>query len=251
MASTQEKIITGVVESIDDPTFAGRIKVRVEGYHDNMKTEELPWCSFGGSGVFSGGGGGSISIPRVGAQVRVTFKDDKATSMEWHANNLIDKDLIKEIRSDYAGSTVIMYDSRQDVSIKFQPGSGLLLYYGGSHIQILPDNTINIHYGTGASGTQIQLSNGRVDIQASDQINISTPGTLNLEADSITLNGKSIVQIKGDKPGEAAANGISVVNALLQLATAIDAKVPQTAGQTTSFINSVKEGILNQQIQYI
>lgn len=108
-----------------------------------------------------------------------------------------------------------MYDSRQDVSIKFQPSSGLLLYYGGSHIQILPDNTINIHYGTGASGTQIQLSNGRVDIQASDQINISTPGTLNLEADSVTINGKSVVQIKGDKPGEAAANGISVVNALL------------------------------------
>jgi hypothetical protein len=46
-----------------------------------------------------------------------------------------------------------------------------------------------------------------------------------LEADNITLNGDT-VQIKGDKPGECCANGISVVNALLKLATAIDAKVP-------------------------
>jgi hypothetical protein len=131
---TQNKILTGIVESIDDPTFAGRIKVRVEGYHDNMSTEELPWCTFGGSNVFSGGGGGSISIPRVGSTVRVSFRDNNSTSMEWSCNNLVDKDLINEIRSDYAGTTVLMYDSRQDLSIKFQPGSGLLLYFKGSHI---------------------------------------------------------------------------------------------------------------------
>jgi hypothetical protein len=222
---TQNKILTGVVESIDDPTFAGRIKVRVEGYHDNMSTEELPWCTYGGSNIFSGGGGGSISIPRVGSAVRVSFKDDNPTSMEWSGNNLIDKDLINEIQSDYAGSTVLMYDSRQDISIKFQPGSGLLLYFKGSHIQIMPDNTINIHYGEGNSGTQIQLSSGKIDIQAQNEINLTTSGNINLEADSITLNGDT-VQIKGDKPGECCANGISVVNALLKLATAIDAKVP-------------------------
>lgn len=152
-SSSKDKILTGIVESIDDPTFSGRIKVRVQGFHDNMTTEELPWCSYGGSGVFSGDGGGSISIPRVGAQVRVKFRDNSVTSMEWTGNNLIDKQLIKEIATDYEGSTVIMYDSRQDVSIKFQPNSGLLLYFAGSHIQILPDNTINIHYGEGTSGT--------------------------------------------------------------------------------------------------
>lgn len=246
-----DNIKTGIVESIDDPTKAGRIKVRVAGLHDHIKTEELPWCTFGGSGMFSGGGGGSISIPRVGAEVRVSFKGDSPTDMEWSANNIIDKDLINEISSDYAGSTVIFYDSRQDVSIKFQPGSGLLLYYGGSHIQIMPDNTINIHYGEGTTGTQIQLSNGKVDIQAQNQINISTPGTLNLEADSITVNGKSAVQIKGDAPGQVAANGKALISALLNMATIIDAKVPQSGGSCVSFLNSSKEGILNQQIQYI
>lgn len=247
----QDQIITGTVENIDDPTCSGRIKVRVPGYHDNMKTEELPWCTYAGSNVFSSGGGGSISIPRVGAQVRVQFKDGKATSMEWTGNNLIDKELINEIKGDYAGSHVLMYDAGADLSIKFQPGSGLLLYFKGSHIQILPDNTVNIHYGEGTSGTQIQLSNGRVDIQAKDQINLTTGGVINLEADQIVLNGRSNVQIKGDLPGECSVNGVSLMTALLQLAIAIDNKVPATGGSTQAYINSLKEGILNQQIQLI
>lgn len=247
----QDQIITGTVENIDDPTCAGRIKVRVPGYHDNMKTEELPWCTYAGSNIFSGGGGGSISIPKVGSQVRVQFKDGKATSMEWTGVGVVDKELIKEIKNDYAGSHIILYDSSADLSIKYQPSSGLLLYFKGSHIQVLPDNTINIHYGEGTSGTQIQLSNGKVDIQAQNQINLTTGGVINLEADQVTINGKSAVQIKGDLPGECAVNGVSLVTALLQLAMAIDAKVPATGGSTQAYINSLKEGILNQQIQLI
>ena len=204
----QDEIIVGVVESIDDPTYSGRIKVRVKGFHDNLKTEELPWCTYAGSSNFSGTGGGSISIPRVGATVRVRFKDEKSTSMEWTGTK-------------------------------------------GSYIQITPDNNITIHYGEGATGTQIQLSNGRVDIQAQTQINITSGKAINIEADTITLNGNTAVQIKGDKAGECAINGVQLISALLQLAQGIDAKVPQTAGQETSYVNAVKEGLLNQSIQYI
>lgn len=35
----KDAIIMGVVESIDDPTYSGRIKVRVKGFHDNIPTE--------------------------------------------------------------------------------------------------------------------------------------------------------------------------------------------------------------------
>ena len=247
----QDEIIVGVVESIDDPTYSGRIKVRVKGFHDNLKTEELPWCTYAGSSNFSGTGGGSISIPRVGATVRVRFKDEKSTSMEWTGTGTLDKELINEIKSDYAGSHVLLYDTASDISIKFQPGSGLVLYYKGSYIQITPDNNITIHYGEGATGTQIQLSNGRVDIQAQTQINITSGKAINLEADTITLNGNTAVQIKGDKAGECAINGVQLISALLQLAQGIDAKVPQTAGQEVSYVNAVKEGLLNQSVQYI
>ena len=144
--------------------------------------------------------------------------------MEWTGTGTLDKELINEIKSDYAGSHVLLYDTASDISIKFQPGSGLVLYYKGSYIQITPDNNITIHYGEGATGTQIQLSNGRVDIQAQTQINITSGKAINLEADTITLNGNTAVQIKGDKAGECAINGVQLISALLQLAQGIAAK---------------------------
>lgn len=135
MANTTDSIITGIIESIDDPTCSGRVKIRVPGLNDNIPTEQLPWVSMANSGVTSGAaGGGSISVPEVGAHVRVAFKDNDPTTMEWSGNNKIDPELINEISSDYAGTTVLMYDSRQDATIKFQPGSGITIYFLGSHI---------------------------------------------------------------------------------------------------------------------
>lgn len=247
----QDSVILGTVESIDDPTYSGRIKVRVPGMHDNIPTEQLPWCTYGGSSVFSGNGGGSLSIARVGQQVRVQFKSNSITSMEWYANGRLDPDLINEIKSDYEGTHVLLYDSAADLSIKYQPGTGITVYYIGSFLQIAPDGNITLHYGKGASGTQIQLSNGRCDIQASSEINLTTPGTINLEADNIIMNAKTTTQIKGNSPGESAVNASKLMSALTMIASAVDAKVPQTGGMTQQYLTSMKEGIMNQQIQYI
>lgn len=247
----QDSINFGEVVSIDDPTFSGRIKVRVAGMHDNIPVEQLPWCTYGGSNIFSGKGGGSLSVARVGQKVRVQFKSTDNTSMEWYAIVQLDPDLINEIKSDYEGTQVLLYDSTVGLSIKYQSQTGLVLYYAGSYIQISPDNTITVHYGLGATGTQIQLSDGRVDIQAGDEINLTTSGTINLEADNIVLNAKTATQISGTSSAECAINGSKLMTALLMMASAIDAKVPQTAGQTGATINALKEQILNQKIQYI
>lgn len=246
-----DSIILGTVESIDDPTYSGRIKVRVPGLHDNITTEELPWCTYGGSPFFSGNGGGSLSVARVGQQVRVQFKSGEKTSMEWLANNQLDPDLINEIKDDYENAQVLLYDSAVDLSIKFQTGTGLTLYYQGSFIQIMPDNTITIHYGLGATGTQIQLSDGRVDIQANQQINLTTPGTINLEADNIILNSKSSTQLKGEAAGEAAINGAALMSLLTIIAGVVDSKIPAGPGITAQTVNSFKNAILNKHIQYI
>lgn len=247
----KNKIVMGIVESVDDPTFSGRIKVRVDGFHDNIPTEQLPWCVYAGSSIASTNGGGSISIPRVGQKVRVNLRGNSKTSMEWCGIAQIDPQMITELKDDYQGSHVLLYDSGADVTIKYQPGSGLVIYSGGSFIQISPDNNIMIHYGEGATGTQIQLSDKRIDIQAQDQINITSSNAINLEAETITLNAGTAVQIAGDKPGECAVNGVQLMTALLALAQQVDMKVPQTAGQATSFVNSTKEGLLNQSIQYV
>lgn len=249
----KNKIVIGTVESIDDPTFSGRIKVRVEGYFDNIPTEQLPWCAYGGSPINSNGGGGSLSVARVGQQVRINFVngEENPESMEWYAIAELDPKLIDELVDDYPESQILLYDSANDISIKWQSKSGMVIYYSGSYIQIAPDNTITIHYGLGATGTQIQLSEGRVDIQAPDEINLTTHGTINLEADNIVLNAKASTQIKGAKAGECAINGNKLITALLALAQSCDMKTPMTAGVCTQRINSMKEGLMNSKIQYI
>ena len=247
------KITYGIVEDIDDPTCSGRIKVRIDGYMENVPTDQLPWVSFGGSAINSANGGGAISVARVGQKVRVRFDkgEGNASSIEWYAVNELDKDLINEIASDYANTHVLLYDSANDLSIKYQTSTGIVIYYQGSFIQIMPDNTITLHYGKGVSGTQIQLSDGRVDVQGSREINLSTKGTVNIEADNIVLNAKSSIQMKGDASGECAVNGVKLMTLLTMLANHIDMKVPQTAGISSQLVNSMKEGVLNQKIQHI
>lgn len=251
----QNNIVIATVVSIDDPTYSGRIKVRVPGFHDSIVNDDLlPWCSYGGSSVFSGdanGGGGSISVARVGQQVRVKFNSDDPTSMEWYATGILDKDLREELKNDYKNAHVLLYDSAVDLSIKYQTSTGLIIYYKGSYIQITPDNNITIHYGEGNTGTQIQLSDKRVDIQAQQQINLTTPGTINLEADNIILNSKTSTQLKGDKAGEVNVNGTALMSMLTILASMIDAKIPMSGGVAGQLVNSKKEAILNQHIQLI
>ena len=248
-----KKVKTGVVESIDDPTCSGRIKVRVKGLHDNIATESLPWCNYAGSGMFSGSGGGQISIPRVGQKVRVRFAQEDVNSMEWYGTNTIDRKLSEEIASDYAGSQVLLYDSEYDLSIKFQPGSGLVFYYKGSYMQMTPDNTVTIHYGPDeTTGVQIQLTDGKIYIQALQQINITSGNEVNIEGKVITLNGESAVRIKGTTPNTCAVNATQLITLLQTMATNIDTKLGQSkSGICAAAVSGSKEKIMNQHILYI
>lgn len=247
------KVKTGIVESIDDPTCSGRIKVRVKGLHDNIDTNSLPWCNYSGSGMFSGSGGGQISIPRVGSRVRVKFSADDVNAMEWYGTNTIDRQLAEELAEDYGGSQVLLYDSEYDLSVKFQPNSGLAFYYKGSYIQITPDNNITLHYGPDeTTGVQIQLSNGKVYIQAPEQINITSGNEVNIEGKVITLNADSAVRIKGSTPNNCAVNGIQLMTLLETIAANIDSKIGASKiGVCQSLVTGSKQKVLNQNILYL
>src|SRR5574344_18465 len=243
----------GTVESIDDPNFAGRIKVRINGINDNIPVNQLPWATFIGSGISSGNGSGSLSIPKVGSKVRVHFKNNDINSIEWSGAIKLDKKLSEEIADDYQGTQVLLYDSDSDLSIIFQPNSGLRIYYKGSNIQISPDGTITLHYGDTQSGTNIQLSDSRIDIQAPQEINLTSNNDINIEAKNIVLNGTKSVSIKGNKSGvgQCAVNGNELISILNSLATLRDQKIPNTAGVATSRVTGSKELLLNQNIEYI
>ena len=238
------KIQTGVVESIDDPTFAGRIKVRVQGLHDNIPTESLPWCNY------SGPGGGQLFLPEVGEHVRVKFSQDDINNMEWYGTNSITRELAQELATDYKGSRCVLYDPKEDISIKYQRGSGLIMYYKGSYVQITPDNTITVHYGPeDTTCVQIQLTDGKIYLQSTQQINITSGNEINLEAKTINLNAENNIKLKGDSPNNCMINGTELITLLSSLATIIDSKLgASSAGMAQALVLGAKEKIMDQKL---
>ncbi len=111
----------------------------------------------------------------------------------------------------------------------------MVLYYQGSYIQITPDNKITIHQGPDeTSGTQIQLSDGKVYIQAPHEINITSGNEVKIEAKNITLDAESSIKIKGDTSNTCAVNSSELINLLSLLATIIDTKLPATFGSAAA-----------------
>lgn len=237
----------GIVESNQDPTCTGRLKVRIPGLNDNIPTESLPWCNYAGSGS----GSGQLSIPKVGQYVKLQLAQDNVNNIEWYAIAGINEQLSWELAADYEGSQSLLYDPDYDISLKFQPNSGLLLYYKGSYIQITPDNNITLLYKDNTSGVSIQLTDGKIYIQGSDQINISSGNEINLEAKTITINADSQLILKGDSPNNCAVNGKELITVLQQLALQIDSKLGASTTNTASAtVSGAKERLLNQQIAY-
>jgi hypothetical protein len=70
-----------------------------------------------------------------------------------------------------------------------------------------------------------------------------------VEANTITLNGKNNVQIKGDTPGEVAVNGKALYRLLMTMATQCDLKIP-SSHTITDTVTATYQALLNQQIQY-
>lgn len=246
------KFITGEVVNIDDPTYAGRCKIRIKGYNDQIEDVNLPWVTYGGSNIFSGNGaGGQLSVPKVGSKVRIQQKKDDPNSFEWYSLNRIDRMLAEEIADDYAGTHVLLYDSDVELAVMFKPQTGFRIFYQDNYIQISPDDMITIHRGGPESPDTIQMSEGKIDIQSQNEINLTTGSTIRLNAENIILNGTSCVQIKGDSPGSCATNSDELMKLLMNLARTIDLKIPASGGVAANMVNGAKSAIMNEQIQFI
>ena len=89
------------------------------------------------------------------------------------------------------------------------------------------------------------MSDGKIDIQAPQQINITSDNTVKIEADSIVVNGSNNVQIKGDTPGECAVNAKNLYKMLMSLAMIIDMKIPG-GHEASDIIQSSMQTIMNQ-----
>ena len=171
-------------------------------------------------------------------------------NMEWYGTNSITRELAQELATDYKGSKSVLYVPKEDISIKYQRGTGLIMYYKGSYVQITPDNTITVHYGPDeTTGVQIQLTDGKIYIQSSQQINITSGNEINLEAKTINLNAENNVKLKGDSPNNCMINGTELITLLSSLATIIDSKLgASSAGMAQALVLGAKEKIMDQKL---
>lgn len=242
----------GEVIDNNDPNCAGRCKIKVKEVMDGMDDALIPWASPSASGIFGGSGAGFISVPKNGTVVKVRFKQGDVNSPEYYGIQKMDQNMITEIKGDYIDTHVLCYDHDKDLSIMYQPNSGVRVYLRGSYIQVNPDGMITLNHS--GNTAIIQLDNEKINITSTNEITINGANTVNVQGKCINLQAEDNTTIKGscgaNKP-EMAVNGLELFNFLLTLANTVDMKYPCSPGTCANQLIAKKNAILNSKIQYV
>jgi hypothetical protein len=133
----------GTVVDANDPLKQGRCKIMVHGLFDTLKTEDLPWANPSTKPTFFGKeGAASISIPKNGALVVVTFDQGDIYSPEYSQLQELAADLQEELKKDgeYLGSHFILWDGDEQLKLWFTVGKGLTFENKKSRINSICKN---------------------------------------------------------------------------------------------------------------
>lgn len=238
----------GVIESVDDPNFEGRCKIRVFGVFGDkgdslgsIPVADLPYAYPINDIVFgSASGSGKFSTPKTGAKVRVIFEDDI-----YHPRYVGIEELDDELKSllagDYDNFHSILYDSDKALKIYYSTSSGLLLELDGSFINIEPDGAIVVtHKG---SESVLEMRGDTTTLNTNNAIDMTTPNTITANSNQVHVNGAQTDV--GANPIYSMLNGEPMMKLLLALATGLDAKYPPTPGQFSNVVSQMEQLILS------
>jgi hypothetical protein len=232
----------GVITNNQDPLFSGRCQIRVFKLMDLIETNNLPWAIPINSTIFGGNGAGSLSIPKLGHIVRVQFNNGDIYAPEYSTIQNIDTQLIEEIKNDYDGTHVILYDPDEELNVIYQRNRGFQIFYRESFIQISPDSMITIQHAN--QDSLIQLEGDKMNIVTKNEINISAGAKVEIIADETICAGNQTTKI-GIGPYSHGVLGETLVALLSTLATAIDAKLPATPGVNKGIVEAAKQSLLS------
>jgi hypothetical protein len=228
----------GIIVNIKDPNFSGRCQVKVFGLFDGIPDEHLPWATPVNSTVFAGDGAGSLSIPKIGQIVRVQFNNGDMYAPEYTTIQNIDTDLINEIKDDYEGTHVLLYDPIEEITVIYQLKRGFQIYYRGSFFQISPDSMITLQ--TPDLESTIQLEGDVTTIATKNEVNIAAAAKVEVTADEVIVNGAQVTKV-GPGPYNHALLAEPMWALLSTFATALDAKYPVTPGVNVGLIEAAKQ----------
>ena len=235
----------GVVESIDDPLFSGRARVRVFRLFDDIESDLLPWATAINSATFGGNGAGSLSVPKVGTIVRVQFNNGDITAPEYTVLQEVDTAMIEQISEDYEGTHVILYDPDANVNVMYQRELGFRIFHNDSFVQISPDSMITIQHAN--SDSLIQLVGEDCNVVTKNKINISAGSTVTVNADEVVSSGNQTTK-SGPGPYNHAVLGEPLMALLNTLASAIDSKTPPTPGANAGIVKQARQSILSRNV---
>lgn len=228
----------GVVTNNNDPFFSGRCQIRVYRLMDDIDAKDLPWAVPVNSTVFAGNGSGSISVPKIGHIVRVSFNNGDIYAPEYTTIQNIDTDLIQEIKDDYDGTHVLLYDPDEELNVIYQRNRGFQIFYRESFIQISPDSMITLQHAN--QDSIIQLEGDKCNIVTKNEINISAAAKVDVTADEVRVAGNQTTKV-GPGPYNHAVMAEILFPLLSTLATAIDAKMPSTPGVNVGLVEQAKQ----------
>lgn len=250
----QQYLLTDDLSSVDwigevidnkDPEFSGRCRVRVFGKFDGSGTsdpddttfgipdDELPWAYPAGSSIFGGGaehGAGSLSVPKVGAKVKIRFSGSNIYAPEWFAIQDLNQKVIDEVTESYQNAHVLFYDEDERTKIVYTPAKGLEMFHKDSHIVINPDSSITIEHKDTKS--IIELVGPNINITSNSTINITSNSKIHSESSECIMNGTSVTKL-GPAPAYSGVLAEPLWTFLKMMASAIDAKLPASPGVLT------------------
>ena len=242
------KEYVGQVIFNEDPTFTGRCKIRVFGLFDGLPDENIPWFSPVNSTIFSTNGSGSISVPKIDAYVRVRFLNGDIYAGEYMNVEATDPALIDEIKDDYDGTHVLLYDAAEQLLVIYQKMSGFRIYHKGACITLDPNGNIQAKHQNNSN--VIEINDDKIIISSASggdgggstgTIDITSSATVNITADVVNVKGNK-VNI-GPGPYMPAVNIYELKITLQKLVSAIGLKMPlgpdpTLAGSTFSNLES-------------
>jgi hypothetical protein len=233
----------GKVEDIDDPLFEGRCRVRVFSLFDDIPKDDLPWAVPYGKPTFFGqdARAGSISIPKVGAIVRVQFNNGDIYSPEYSQVQEIGDDIKTELKKGgkkYAGSHFILFDGDEEIKFWFDREIGLQMELKKSFIRI--DNaTSNVIVEHKDHQSSIALEGNIIKIVSNSEVQVTTGSKATVEAKTVHIKGENTL-VGASAIQNSAVLGEPLFAVLKIMATAIDAKVPSTAGAIAQAVEAAK-----------
>ena len=246
----KDKFYVGRVIYNEDPTFTGRCKVRVFGLFDGLGDDFIPWFTPVNSNIFSTKGGGSLSVPKINDIVRVKFSNNDLYSGEYSSLQNLDPELVNEIKDDYLGTHVLLFDSEAELMVLYQESTGFKIYHKGSSMIIDPTGMIQLKHSN--NNCVIELKNDGIIITTADgggnsptgNIKISGGNKIDITADNVNVTAKTVnLGTNADSGHHPAVKGDALQSALSQLATAVNMKYPIGYTVPTTYPNIISKSV--------